>query len=193
MKSCLFLNEIPEKYKDSEKYKVFKRGCTSILIEDINSSDNLLMFTRDWIKTEYFVTILDFKFIDSYFSNTHTNSFVRDFEIAIIEVPRLSKITKKEFNKIIKETDEIIESSLLFNKYNEHIYQDLLNKLLETLDESHVLHNYFRFLSNYDNWTFDIKLDSILKNQDTNIYYPIDLVIPRQFMSVIHNTKKVYY
>ena len=187
MNKCLHLTEIPEKYKDSEKYRVFKRGATSIVIEDLNSSDKLLMFTRDYFKAEYYIHILDFKYIDSYFSREHPIRELHNYLINIIEVPRLEKISRKEHNQIFKSVYPIIDKNLLFNKDTENVHKQTIVKLMDELGEDHLLYDYLTYLSNYSDWRFDIKTDSILKHSITQERFVIDLTIPKFLLELNHD------
>lgn len=178
MHKCLFLNELPKHYKKT--HSIFSRGTTTIIIEPIDNKYNkLLMFTRDYIKFEYLKTKDYTTHVDSYFSNTHPHPLLRDSLIHTIEIPKFQKISIKEHNAIFKNIKNIIEL------YKVPVH-DRLSRILDIIDEDHVLYEYFQHVSNFDNWHFDIKRDSVLIDHNNN-YHPIDLVIPTKLLNIIHN------
>lgn len=183
MRYCLLKSEIDQDYKYN--YKFYKRGMTSILLE--YDSNNLLLFTRDYIKTEYLTQYLNFELVDSYFSNKICNPILKDTLINIIKVPKLIKPPIKEHNKLMKIPKKVLMEKYYFNTDSIITLQNTLSCMLDELPNDHILTDYIHFLSNFDKFRFDIKRDSILKNPNTNQYYIIDFVIPTEFVKIIHH------
>jgi hypothetical protein len=186
MKSCLFLNEIPDIYfKD---YSVYKRGVTSIVLEHNYKTDHVLMFTRDNIKSEWLQTQdCHIDFIDNYFSEKHRNKLLWDYQISVLKLKKLKKVLAKEINKLTKDVQSIIYDSVIKQRNIQLPDASIvaLVKAIDHISEDHELYDYFQFISNYNDWIFDFKRDSILQDDKQNKYI-IDLVLPYPLVKVIH-------
>jgi hypothetical protein len=190
--SAVWVKEVPPEYK---KLRLIGRGMTSLVYE--KDPETVLIFTRDYMKAEYMRDCDIAVVLRSYESNMHPEQEMHELPIYILEMPKLEKISGKNIGLVrraCKEVSEIIDN--IKAKYtrlspaqaHEFSMQEASAHFSE--DENHILHDFWRFLVNYDprQYHVDVGQRNFLQKATGEIVVT-DPVVASEIMTILDDAR----
>lgn len=160
MKSKIFLNDIPDNYKN---YKIIGKGKTSFCLE--YDEENVIIITKDYSKYIWNMYHFDIKF-----------SLIQN-DTYIYKMKKLNKITNNDRKYLINSL------SIFYKNKNQTI-----TKILSLIDKNHILYDLLNFFENRDDFYFDLRLYNFMRD-DKKIYLT-DPVINKKLFHKYNNDIK---
>lgn len=176
-------DEIPKKYKTT----FLGKGATSLVYEF--DDDHVLIFTRDNIKAEYLVHNNLAEYLDEIDIRNYKNKFSK-LPIIVLKAIKLYKLSpenKKLVNKIVKQFNEINSEMKSKNRRlsTDRVNQMIINAFKEKY-EDHFLTDFLDFISNYNNYHFDLGVRNLMQDKNGKIILN-DPIVSKELMDIFIN------
>ena len=186
--TAVYVKEIPEVYR---KLPLLGKGMTSIVLD--KGDGNVLMFTRDAIKSEWLTREWGIKVgrqIDLLDGFAHKKMKIREMPIYVIEMPKLFKLDAKNKRILQNEMNNWDDAFGLANQkatrtgnYNMQI-QDAMNNFIKDYPNS-PLTPIMQFMQNYDGYVnLDIAARNTLQDAQGNMIF-VDPMVSKELFDAM--------
>lgn len=195
------LSEIPKKYSVNpeevlpwnKRFGRLGRGATSIVINDPNDPDKVLVFTRDDQKKDWLVFGqhgLAVKWLDT-FNSKGNGKDLADFPIYILSMPKLKPLNKEQAAMIQEQAHELIHLLAINHGYGKE--HDVYQMYMDERPNSPIV-PVLEHLENYNPEQFIIDIHKLNFMQDNKgKIYAIDPVLSRELYKVLQKRRNIRY